>query len=108
MNNKVLTSQGAGQMLWVKNSIIEGTDYGVEWSQQTGGNVIHSYTLGSSQPSAEVEQAIDYAREHNQLVYAASGNNGMNNISSPADAPWANAVGAIGHNDELALFSNYG
>lgn len=42
-------------------------------------------------------------------MVVAAGNDGFDFTgSSPADAPWAFAVGATDSNDGIAVFSNYG
>jgi serine protease len=53
-------------------------------------------------------QAIAYAHSKNVLVVAAAGNESMDEISYPAKAPYALAVGATTIDGCLAFYANYG
>lgn len=111
--NKVMTSQGAGMMSWVSKSLYHAIELGEKLKDaEPDINIIHNLSLGASQADAETEAAIQAARDAGQLVFVASGNDGRNDISSPADAPAANAIGALTVSQtgtaELSWYSNYG
>jgi serine protease len=58
--------------------------------------------------SAIVVNAVEKARKAGVVVIAAAGNSGREGIGSPADAPAAIAVTAVGPDDALAPYSSWG
>lgn len=109
---KGLTSQGAGMMEWISNAIYYIIGLADDIKDAEGEvNFTINLSLGSSAQSEVLAKAVLAAREANILVFAASGNNGQNDISSPADAKGACAIGALSYDyedAELSWFSNYG
>lgn len=82
----------------IDDAIIEAVDNGVKVIQ-----------LSLSVPfSSAIEQAINYAVQHNVLVVCAAGNNSSSTISYPASNNKVIAVGAVDNNNKRAGFSNYG
>lgn len=96
---KVLGANGSGSV----SSIAQG----LEWAGENGMDIAN-LSLGSSAPSATLEQAVDEATANGVLVVAASGNSGASSIGYPARYDNAMAVGATDQSDGLASFSQYG
>ena len=69
---------------------------------------IINMSLGGFFDSKTVQGAINEARAAGSLLIAASGNNGVNQIMSPAAAEGVIAVGSINPNFRRSCFSNYG
>jgi subtilisin family serine protease len=98
---RVLNSTGSGSSSNVANGIV--------WATDNGADVIN-LSLGSTQNSAVVAVAIDYAVSNNVVVVAASGNSGAqgNPTMYPAALDSVISVGAITETDTRASFSGYG
>lgn len=79
----------------------------VYYAADQGADVI-SISLGSSGDDPYLRLAIQYAMSKGAIVVAASGNDGCNCISWPANYPEVIAVGAIDSSGGLASFSSYG
>lgn len=106
LNGKVLGDDGFGD----DSGIIAA----MEWAAQNGASVIN-LSLGSGQPSDGLDpmsQAVNtLSDQYGVLVVAAAGNEGQfgtRNVSTPAAADRALAVGAVDASDTLADFSNTG
>lgn len=85
---------------------------GIRYAVERGASVI-SLSLGGSDKSATIDDAIDYARSRGVLVVAAAGNDSSNNDRYPvypASSGLDNvmSVAASTQHDTLADFSNYG
>jgi subtilisin family serine protease len=82
---------------------------GIIYAAQNGAHIIN-ISWGSSQPSRVIKHAIDFATDHGALVCAAAGNQNTTTPFYPAafDNMGIISVGATDHNDQRALFSNYG
>lgn len=81
---------------------------GIRWCAQQGVRVI-SMSLGGSSGSSTLEEAVNYASDTmGVLLVAASGNDGMGNVSYPAAYAACVAVGALDTTGDRAWFSNYG
>ncbi|MEU9122104.1 S8 family serine peptidase [Streptomyces sp. NPDC048506] len=73
-----------------------------------GATVVNmSFYIGAS-PSQEDQEAINYARKHDVLLVAASGNSGVSTPRNPASAPGVLAVGAVDKHLDAWKYSNYG
>lgn len=96
---KVLGANGSGS--------ISGIAQGLQWAGNNGMHVAN-LSLGSSQPSATLEQAVNQATSQGVLVVAASGNSGAGTVGYPARYANAMAVGATDQNNNRASFSQYG
>jgi hypothetical protein len=96
---KALDHTGNGPYSAVASGIVYAVDHGAR--------VINLSLVGPSQ-STVMQNAVDYAVEHDVVVVAASGNYGTNVPGYPAAAPGAVAVGATNDFDSRASFSVYG
>jgi hypothetical protein len=72
-----------------------------------GANVIN-ISLGAFGSSPMLESAVNYAIGKNILIVAAAGNEGMNQLASPAAIPGVIGVGAVDASGKQAYFSNSG
>jgi len=100
---RVLDNSGSGQWSW----IINGINYVA--ANGTSGEVANM-SLGGSGSNATLEQAVLDASQRVKFVLAA-GNNGVHASGfTPARVNGANiyTISAVGSNDCLASFSNYG
>ncbi len=88
-----------------------GSDFdvalGIVWAAEHDAKVI-SMSLGGSDYSNALADAVNYAYGKNVVIVAAAGNDGLPNISYPAALPNVIAVGATNSSDERASWSNYG
>ncbi|MCJ7426478.1 MAG: S8 family serine peptidase [Dehalococcoidales bacterium] len=80
---------------------------GIIWAVDNGAVVIN-VSIEIREPSAELEEAVNYAWEHGAIVIAAAGNEGSQTPVYPAYYEHCIAVAAIEPDDTLALLSNYG
>ena len=95
---KVLDQYGNGWYSDIAAGIIYAADNGAR---------IINLSLGGSQDSQTLRDAVDYARGRGALVIAATGNTGSAVLYPAAYAPVL-AVAATDSNDQSASFSNYG
>jgi serine protease len=97
---KVLDKSGSGYHSWIAEGIHYATD--------NGAHVI-SLSLGGSEDSETLKNAVKYAYENGVTVIAATGNDASNTISYPAAYDdYVIAVGATRYDETLAYYSNYG
>ena len=98
---RVLDANGSGYTSDVAEGIIWAVDHGAR---------IVNLSLGGTEPSAGMREAIKYALSKGALVFAAAGNSGES--GSPAIYPAAFsesvAVGAVSSNLQRASYSNIG
>jgi parallel beta-helix repeat protein len=99
MTEKVLNSAGWGYDSWVAEGIYHATDAGAR---------IISMSLGGSEDSSAIHDAIKYAYNHGVLLVAAAGNEGNDLENYPAAYEGVVAVTATDPSDYLAWFSSYG
>ena len=99
MNVKVLGDDGVGYWSWVAQGIIWAADHGAQ---------IINLSLGGSDTSSTLEDAINYAWNKGVVVITAAGNNGNSSPFYPAYYPNCLAVAATDANDAKASWSNYG
>jgi subtilisin family serine protease len=99
MNVKVLGDDGIGYFSWVAQGII--------WAADNGAQIIN-LSLGGSDTSSTLADAINYAWSKGVVVVAAAGNNGNSSPFYPAYYPNCIAVAATDVNDILASWSNRG
>ena len=95
---KVLSGRGWGTMADVAE--------GVRWAADHGAQVIN-LSLGSSQKSKVVENAVVHALKKGVVVVAAAGNSGRS-VGYPAGYDGVIAVSASDKNDNIAWFSSRG
>jgi hypothetical protein len=65
-------------------------------------------SMGGLGESALLNSAIAYARERGALIFAAAGNNGINQVYQPAASDGVIAVGAVDASGNHLAFSNSG
>ncbi len=80
---------------------------GIYYAVDNGARVIN-LSLGASATSRTIQDAVDYAQEHDVIIVASSGNAASSLPYYPAAIPWVVAVGATTDADTLWSFSNTG
>ena len=95
---KVLDQEGDGYYSEVADGLVYATDNGAS---------IANLSLGGSQRSQLMEDAVAYANAHDTVVIAAAGNTGSA-VLYPAAYPGAVAVAATDQNDNHLSFSCFG
>jgi len=96
---KVLNSSGRGSAATVADGITFAADQGAK---------VISLSLGSTEDSATVRDAVQYAWNKDCVIVAAAGNEGSAARLYPAAYPNVISVGATDETDTLTSFSNYG
>ncbi|MHA7139658.1 cell wall-binding repeat-containing protein [Rossellomorea arthrocnemi] len=95
---KVLDASGSGDT--------EQIAYGIKYAVDHGAQVIN-LSLGGSY-SRVIEYALKYAHDHGVTVVAATGNDGMEEISYPGSSKYVVSVGATNNMDLVSDYSNFG
>ncbi|WP_411123204.1 S8 family peptidase [Streptomyces sp. x-19] len=88
----------------------EAADYAapLRYAVDHGARVVNmSFGVGNDTVTPEEQAAIDYARKHDVLLVAATGNSG-GLASNPASVPGVLAVGAVDSQGHIWQKSNYG
>lgn len=81
---------------------------GIRWAVDHDAKVIN-LSLGGSEPSQTLEDAVAYAYNKGVTIIAAAGNESSASIAYPAAYDrYVIAVGAIQYDNKLAPYSNYG
>lgn len=96
---KVLDEKGIGAISDVVTGITFAVDNGAE---------VINLSLGSVTPSQTLQDAVTRALQAGIVVVAAAGNDGRDSLSYPAVYNGVISVSALGRNDTLASYSNYG
>ena len=97
---RVLDASGSGTDQQVYNGIV--------WAANNGATVIN-LSLGAPGCDGTMQQAVMYAHDHGVVVVAAAGNDGSNELFSPAAyTKDVIAVAATNQSGNLASFSNFG
>jgi thermitase len=96
---KVLDDNGDGYYSDVAQGITYACDHGAQ---------ITNLSLGGSEYSATLADAVEEAYEDGCLMLAAAGNGGGNGVDYPARYPQVMAVAATNQSDVRAGFSDYG
>lgn len=96
---KILDSQGNGDDFTISQAITSATDAGAR---------VISMSLGGNGYSQVLQDAINYAWNHDVVVVAAAGNANTSALTYPGNANYAMGVGATDSTDARASFSNYG
>lgn len=96
---RVLNAQGSGRYSHLASAIVRAVDDGAG---------IINLSLGGSNASQLLQDAIAYAQNRGVVVVASSGNNGSSSVLYPARYEGVVSVGATGRDFNPAVFSNYG
>ena len=99
MNAKALSDNGSGYYSWIADCIT--------WSADQGASVINM-SLGGTDASRMLEDAINYARDKGVVIVAAAGNSNSSGFFYPAAYSQVISVAAVDANDGRASFSNFG
>ncbi len=99
INAKALSDNGSGYYSWIADCIT--------WSADQGASVINM-SLGGTDSSRMLEDAVNYARGKGVVVVAAAGNSNSNGFFYPAAYSQVISVAATDDNDGKASFSNFG
>lgn len=100
---KVLDSNGCGTDLSTANGIIWAVDHGARIINMSLG-----FKTDQTSDIPQTTNAMKYAYDHEVIMVAASGNDGIEGVSYPAAYPEVIAVGAINYLDDLTNYSQYG
>jgi RHS repeat-associated protein len=96
---KVLGSDGSGSYEDVVSAILYAADNGVD---------VVNMSLGGSDPSDTLLDAMEYAYNAGVVLVSAAGNDNGGVLYPAAYTQFGIAVAATDHNDQRASFSNYG
>ncbi len=96
---KVLDNNGIGSYSNVAAAIVFAADNGAQ---------VINLSLGGSNPSTVLENAVNYAKSKNVTIIAAAGNSGTEGALYPAAYEAVMAVGSVDSNLQRSSFSNYG
>ncbi|MFB6467161.1 S8 family peptidase [Cytobacillus sp. Hz8] len=96
---KVMNKKGYGTSFDIAKGIVWATDHGA--------NVIN-LSLGNYQPSAVLQEAVQYAYDKNVVLVSAAGNDHTSQPSYPSAFPEVLSVSAVTDDGNLADFSNFG
>lgn len=96
---KVLSAEGWGTSANIADAI--------RFAADKGANVINM-SLGSSQPSSVIHNAVKYARKKGVTIVCAAGNGFGEPVGYPAAFPECIAVSSVGPSGEIATYSSYG
>lgn len=96
---KVLGADGNGPYSAISNGII--------WAADQGAKVIN-LSLGGTQSSTTLQNAVNYAWNMGAVVVASVGNNGLNVLTYPSACNNVIAVSATNATDGFPTWSNFG
>ncbi|WP_081791946.1 S8 family peptidase [Caldalkalibacillus mannanilyticus] len=96
---KVLDEKGEGSLFEITS--------GIRWATDHGAKVINM-SLGDTENSPMLYDAIRYAYEHDVMLIAAAGNDNVSQMMYPAGYEEVLAVSAVNPDKTKAEFSNYG
>jgi len=96
---RIADNDGRGNSYDLASGIIAAVDAGA---------IFISISMGGFGDSALMRNAIAYARSKGALIFAASGNNGINQVNNPAANQGVYAIGSVDANGTHMNFSNTG
>lgn len=96
---KVLDENGEGSIFEIASGIIWATDHGAK---------VINMSLGDSEHSEMLYEAIRYAYERDVVLIAAAGNDNVETPMYPSAYEEVIAVAAVNEQEQKAEFSNYG
>jgi thermitase len=85
----------------------EAVAAGIVWAVDNGANIIN-ISLELKEPSAALQEAVEYAWNRGAIIIAAAGNDGSELPTYPAYYENCIAVAAITKDDQLVPLSNHG
>jgi subtilisin family serine protease len=80
---------------------------GIARAADAGAHVIN-VSIGMSQQSQAVKQAVQYARDRGAIVIASVGNSGLEDVAFPSAFSDSFGVTSVGSNDVRATFASFG
>ncbi|MEG3976428.1 S8 family serine peptidase [Microcoleus sp. herbarium8] len=96
---RIADNDGKGNSFDLASGIIAAVDAGA---------TLINISMGGFGDSALMRNAIAYARSKGALIFAASGNNGINQVNNPAANQGVYAIGSVDANGSHMNFSNTG
>jgi thermitase len=96
---KVMNKEGEGDYGWLVEGLI--------WAADNGADVIN-LSLGGSDASESLRQALKYAHDKGIVIAAATGNDGSSVLYPAAYDEYCLAVAATDYNDARTSWSNFG
>ncbi|MEO0452685.1 MAG: S8 family serine peptidase [Verrucomicrobiota bacterium] len=99
LSYRILDENGKGDMFALSRALVQAVDDGVD---------VINLSLGTYGESEIVRMALEYAQAAKVAVVAAIGNDGIEQIAFPANAPNVISVGSIDANHDRVWFSNSG
>ncbi len=96
---RVLDESGGGDGFTVAQGIIDAVDRGAR---------VLSMSMGSPEGGPVMDAALNYALTRGVAIVAATGNDGLGEVSYPANYPGVIGVTAVDANGQRAQFANYG
>lgn len=104
---KILHNAGYGKMNEIIKAYREINEIIKDYIE-AGWLVIYSNSWGGSNLDPTLNKEFEAAKKMGVIIVTASGNNGSNDVGSPADSEYSEAIGAIDKNGKRASFSQYG
>lgn len=105
---KVLAALKQGDK-YVGAGLVDNINNGIKWAIDHGATVINmSLGIRNEGGGLPHEEVIQYAKEKNVTVVAASGNDGTDQAYYPGALPHVIAVGALDDNQNIAFYSSFG
>jgi hypothetical protein len=99
LSYRILDNEGYTNSFTLAEAIVSAADEGAD---------IINVSLGSTGDSALVRQAVDYANSKGALIVAATGNDGLNQVTYPAAIDGVIAVSAVDARGQHLDFANSG
>jgi thermitase len=96
---RVLDARGFGTTSTIAAGIVRAVD---------GGARVLNLSLGSTETTETMADAVRYALDRGAVIVAAAGNDGLQDAMYPAAYPGVISVAATDESDKLYAWSNYG
>jgi subtilisin family serine protease len=96
---RVFDNTGSAQISDIYEAVVYAADHGVD---------VINMSFGTTEPSAALEDAINYARSRGVTLVAAGGNKNVEPLMYPAQISGVKGVVGVTSKDIKASFSNYG
>jgi len=105
---------GIGYQSWIVDGIVTAADDAVQVINMSLGGYLAMNEPGGAAAYVAYARATQYARQRGVLVVASSGNSALDltavrpEFHIPSGTPAAMSINALGPDDSLAFYSNYG